>query len=85
MVILVCSYHSNMTFFYFRRIILVFFDGERLCVQLTKGKNYKEILNIAKESEYFEYLQDVNIFCLPPTKKIFSPRVNLTFRTIDEE
>ena len=48
---------------------MVFFDGEKLCVQLTKGKNYKKILELAKDYE-FEYLPDAGIFVFPPTKKI---------------
>lgn len=48
---------------------MVFFDGEKLCVQLTKGKNYKKILELAKDYE-FEYLPDVGIFVFPATKKI---------------
>lgn len=48
---------------------MVIYDGERLCVQLTRGKNYKVVLQLAKESEYSEYLQDIGVYCLPPTKK----------------
>ncbi len=48
---------------------MVIFDGERLCVQLTRGKDYKVILQLAKESEYSEYLQDIGVYCLPPTRK----------------
>ena len=48
---------------------MVFYDGERLCVQLTKGKDFRVVLDIAKESEYSEYLSNVNIFCLPPTRR----------------
>lgn len=48
---------------------MVFFDGEKLCVQLTKGKNYKKILELAKDYE-FEYLPDAGIFVFPPTKKV---------------
>ena len=48
---------------------MVIFDGERLCVQLTRGKDYKVVLQLAKESEYSEYLQDIGVYCLPPTRK----------------
>ena len=48
---------------------MVIYDGERLCVQLTKGKDFRVVLDIAKESEYSEYLSNVNIFCLPPTRR----------------
>ena len=48
---------------------MVFYDGERLCVQLARGKDYKAVLKIARKSEYSEYLSDVGIFCLPPTRK----------------
>lgn len=47
----------------------VFFDGERLCVQLNKTIDYKVVLDIAKEAEYSEYLSDVGIYCLPPTRR----------------
>lgn len=48
---------------------MVFYDGEKLCVQLTKGSNYKEVLQIAKQYDS-EYLSDVGIFVFPPIKKI---------------
>jgi len=48
---------------------MVFYDGDFLCVQLTKGKDYKVVLELAKNSGNFEYLQDVGIFCLSPTRK----------------
>ena len=47
----------------------VFFDGEKLCVQLTKGKNYKVVLELAKEYES-EYLAAAAIYVFPPIKKI---------------
>lgn len=47
---------------------MVIYDGERLCVQLTRGKDYKVVLELAKQSEYSEYLQDIGMYCLPPTK-----------------
>ena len=47
----------------------VFFDGEKLCVQLTKGKNYKTVLELAKEYES-EYLPAAAIYVFPPIKKI---------------
>ena len=47
----------------------VWFDGERLCVQLNRNLDYKVVLRIAEDSEYSEYLQDVGIYCLPPTRK----------------
>lgn len=48
----------------------VFFDGKYLQVQLVKHKNYKLVLEIARNSKYFEYLQNEGIFLLPPTKSI---------------
>ena len=48
----------------------VFFDGKYLCVQLVPHKDYKIILDIAKKSDYFEYIQNEGIFLLPPTKSI---------------
>ena len=47
---------------------MVIYDGERLCVQLTRDKDYKVVLELAKQSEYSEYLQDIGVYCLPPTK-----------------
>ena len=48
---------------------MVFYDGEKLCVQLARGKNYKKILELA--SIYGgEYLADVAIYVFPPIKKI---------------
>ena len=48
---------------------MVFYDGEYLCVQLNKNIDYKVVLKLAEESEYSEYLHDVGIYCLPPTRK----------------
>lgn len=48
---------------------MVFYDGEFLCVQLTRGKDYKVVLELAKNSEKFEYIQNAGIFCLSPTRK----------------
>ena len=47
----------------------VFYDGEKLCVQLCKGKNYKQVLELAKQYDS-EYIPEVNIFVFPPIKKI---------------
>ena len=47
----------------------VFYDGEFLCVQIVKYKNYKIVLDIAKQSEYFNFISNENMFLLPPTKK----------------
>lgn len=46
----------------------VFFDGKFLCVQLSKNKDYKVVLNIAKNSEYSKYISNEGIYLLPPTK-----------------
>ena len=48
---------------------MVFYDGEYLCVQLNKNLDYKVVLKLAEESEYSTYLQDVGIYCLPPTRR----------------
>lgn len=48
---------------------MVFYDGEFLCVQLTRGKDYKVVLGLAKNSKKFEYIQNAGIFCLSPTRK----------------
>lgn len=47
----------------------VFYDGEKLCVQLCRGKNYKQVLELAKQYDS-EYIPEVNIFVFPPIKKI---------------
>lgn len=47
----------------------VFFDGEKLCVQLARGKDYKKVLELAKEYDS-EYISTVGIYVFPPTKKI---------------
>lgn len=47
----------------------IFYDGEFLCVQIVKHKNYKIVLDIAKQSEYFNFISNENMFLLPPTKK----------------
>ena len=47
----------------------VFFDGEKLCVQLARGKDYRKVLELAEKYES-EYLQEVGIFVFPPIKNI---------------
>lgn len=47
----------------------VFFDGEKLCVQLARNKNYKIVLELAKNHES-EYISNAGIYVFPPTKKI---------------
>jgi len=49
---------------------MVIFDGEKLVVSLSKGKNYKAVLELGKISSYFEYLPDINSVVLSPTKNI---------------
>jgi SWI/SNF-related matrix-associated actin-dependent regulator 1 of chromatin subfamily A len=49
---------------------MVIFDGERLIVSLSKGKNYKAVLDLGKTSKCFEYFQDINSVALSPTKNI---------------
>ena len=49
---------------------MVFYDGEYLCVQLNKNLDYKVVLDLAKDAKYSHYMQDVGIYCLPPTKRI---------------
>ena len=48
---------------------MVFFDGEFLCVQMAKHKNHNIVLELAKNSEKFEYIQNANIMCISPTRK----------------
>lgn len=47
----------------------VFYDGEFLCVQLSRNVDYNVVLEIAKESPYSQYIPSVGIYCLPPTKR----------------
>lgn len=47
----------------------VLYDGEKICVKLSKGKDYKKILELAKKYDS-EYLSDVGIFVFPPIKNI---------------
>ena len=47
----------------------VFFDGEKLCVQLARGKDYKVVLRLAEQYKS-EYLPEVGIYVFPPIKKI---------------
>lgn len=49
---------------------MVIFDGERIVVSLTKGKNYKAVLELGKTSRDFEYFPDINSVALSPTKNI---------------
>lgn len=48
---------------------MVIFDGERLVVSLMK-RNYREVLEIGKNSKNFEYFPDINAVALSPTKNI---------------
>lgn len=48
---------------------MVIFDGERLVVSLNR-KNYKEVLELGKISNHFEYFPDINSVALSPTKNI---------------
>ena len=50
---------------------MVIFDGEKLVVSLTRGKNYKAVLELGKdENTSFEYFPDINAVALSPTKNI---------------
>ncbi len=57
----------------------VFFDGEKLCVQLSRGKDYKRVLELAKEYES-EYIPTVGIYVFPPVKKIARTLFDLGYR-----
>lgn len=48
---------------------MVFYDGEKLCVKLSKGIDYKKVLKLAKEYES-EYIPEIGLFVFPPIKKI---------------
>jgi SNF2 family DNA or RNA helicase len=57
-------------------MISVFFDGDRLNVRLN-NKIYKQVLKIAKEAAYFDYLHDIGVMSLPPTKRIAKTLYNM--------
>lgn len=48
---------------------MVIFDGEKLVVSLNK-KSYKQVLELGKNSNDFEYFPDINSVALSPTKNI---------------
>lgn len=48
---------------------MVFYDGEKMCVQLNKRSNYKNVLELAKNYE-FQFLHNESIFVFPPIKRI---------------
>ena len=62
---------------------MVIYDGEKICVQLTRGKDWKKVLELAKEVGEFEYLQSIGVMCLPPTKKVARTLYELDY-TFDE-
>ena len=57
-------YHPHLVY----GVFMVFYDGEFLCVQLAKVKDRKLVLKLAEKSNKFEYLPEVAIMCLSPTK-----------------
>jgi len=50
-------------------MINVFYDDERINVRLNKNI-YKQVLDMAEKADYFEYLNDIGIVSLPPTRRI---------------
>lgn len=47
---------------------MVFYDGEFLNVQMSRGGRHKVVLELAESSEKFEFLPNAGIFRLSPTK-----------------
>jgi SNF2 family DNA or RNA helicase len=58
---------------------MVIYDGDLLCVQLVKNKNWKQVLELAKNSTRFDYLKNEHIICIPPSKKNVSKLVEFGF------
>ena len=58
---------------------MVIYDGDLLCVQLVRNKNWKQVLELAKNSSRFDYLKNDNIICIPPSKKNVSKLVELGY------
>lgn len=56
----------------------VFYDGEKLCVQLARGKDYKKILELAEQYDS-EYLSSAGIYVFPPIKRIAIQLFNLGY------
>lgn len=57
---------------------MVIYDGDLLCFHLLK-ENWKQVLELAKNSSRFEYLKDGNIMCIPPSKTNVSKLVELGY------
>lgn len=47
----------------------VLYDGEKICVKLSRNKDYKKVLELAGKYES-EYLPEVGVFIFPPIKNI---------------
>lgn len=45
----------------------VLYDGEKICVKLSRNKDYKKVLELAGKYES-EYLPEVGVFIFPPIK-----------------
>ena len=58
---------------------MIIYDGDLLCIQLVKNKNWKQVLELAKNSSRFDYLKNENIICIPPSKKNVSKLVEMGF------
>lgn len=48
---------------------MIMYDGEFLCVKLSKGKDYKIVLECAKNSKNSQYLSDIGVYCISPTRR----------------
>ena len=58
---------------------MIIYDGDLLCVQLVRNKNWKQVLELAKNSSRFDYLKNDNIICIPPSKRNVSKLVELGY------
>lgn len=58
---------------------MIIYDSDLLCVQLSRNKNWKQVLELAKNSSRFDYLKNECIVCIPPSRKNVSKLVELGF------
>lgn len=58
---------------------MVIYDGDLLCIQLVRNKNWKQVLELAKNSSRFDYLKNEHIICIPPSRINVSKLVELGF------
>lgn len=62
---------------------MVIFDGEFLAVSLTKTKNWKQVIELGKTVNHFEYIPEINTCIISPTRKVARTLFELGY-TFDE-